>query len=116
MENGVSFSRLPTGAVFLVHGHFYRKIKPVEVGYTRRMQTRYHNCIGVDGRTRFLFATLATLPVTFEDVRADSGNGRLLFRYAAEYGLIEIKPKGEELPLLVQLAKNAADEGNLTPS
>ena len=102
MTEGINFNRIRPGQTFLLHGKFYQKIQPVQVGYTRAMQPKYHNCIDIHGKTGFLYACLTVLPVEFKDIRAN-GSGKLLFRYAAEYGLIEIKPKGEERPLLIKL-------------
>jgi len=87
-----------------MHGRFYRKVAPVQVGYTRALRPKFHNCVDAQGKTHFLYAFLSVLPVVFEEVRA-SDSGKLLFRYAAEHGLIEIKPKGEERPLLVVLGE-----------
>lgn len=101
MDEGLNFSRLGENCVFLWNGRYLRKIAPVPVGQTRRGQTKYHNCQDANtGETMFLYAFLTVLPVEFKEVRAD---GRLLFKYAAEYNLIEIKPKGQERPLLVKL-------------
>lgn len=101
---GLKFVQLDVGQTFLFEGRFYRKIEPVVVGFTPSRQPRTHNCIDEKGKSTFLPAPTEIWPVTFAEVR--SGGGKLLFKYAAEYGLVEIKPKGAKRPLLVKL-----DEG-----
>lgn len=105
MNDGkVRFSRLRPGETFFLQGKFYHKIEPVQVGYTKRLQPKYHNCMNIEGKTDFLYAFFPVTPVHYKEIR--NGNGKLLFKYAPEYNLVEIKPKGEERPFLVKLKFN----------
>ena len=96
---GILFVHLPIGASFLYEGRFYQKIEPVSLAAARG----FHNCIDEKGNTGFIMARRPVCPVAFKEIR--SAGGKLLFKYSDTFGLIEIKPKGEERPLLVKLAE-----------
>jgi len=105
-----SFLRLSPGAVFWHNGRLLQKIAPVQRGFTGRLQPMYHNCMDINSQeTFFVYATVQVEIVQFAEVRASSG--RLLFRYAAEHGLIEIKPKNEGKPVFVNLSELSAGCG-----